>query len=287
MWQWVWIVMVRAFLANLGLAATLLAINLGGALTAVAESTFFPDFSNPSAIRSSALKTVVKSKVWPVLLRKGGGFYTADMMYQVRGAIYASDADEFYREVGLASWYGPGFHGKRTANGEIYDMHALTAAHKTLPLPSIARITNPHNNRTILVRINDRGPFSGDRILDLSHAAAMALGTVAPGVGRVQVEYVGVAPLNGDDSQERAFLAAQSAAQPATISAPPAPQPIRAEQRTAMMQVSIGTLTAPLTPPVTRTGPRKPPRAARPHLRRSQAHAHLARPWSMPDSTRP
>lgn len=146
----------------------------------------------------------------PAILRKGGGFYSADMLYQVRGRLYASDADEFYSEEGQASWYGPGFHGKRTANGEVYDMFALTAAHKTLPLPSIARVTNLDNGRTILVRVNDRGPFIGDRIIDLSHASAQALGTLTGGVGRVQVDYVGVAPLDGRDDAERAHLASQS-----------------------------------------------------------------------------
>jgi rare lipoprotein A len=85
-------------------------------------------------------------------------------------------ADDAAFEAGIASWYGKPFHGRRTANGEIYDMHAMTAAHKTMPLPSYARVRNPANGREVIVRVNDRGPFKPGRIIDLSRAAAQALG---------------------------------------------------------------------------------------------------------------
>lgn len=93
-----------------------------------------------------------------------------------------------YKERGKASWYGTKFHGRRTANGEIYNMYAMSAAHKTLPLPSYAKVTNLDNGRSIIVRINDRGPFVHGRIIDLSYTAAQKLGYVNKGVARVEVE---------------------------------------------------------------------------------------------------
>ena len=289
MQQRVLVVMAYCIVKVSGLAIMAVALHLGSAAPTVAESTFLPDFPASPLARSVVPKATAKPKAQPIVLRKGGGFYSADMMYQVRGAVYASDADEFYSAEGLASWYGPGFHGKRTANGEVYDMHALTAAHKTLPLPSIARVTNLDNGQTVLVRINDRGPFSGDRIIDLSHASALALGTATSGVGRVQVEYVGVAPLNGNDSRERAFLSAQQQAEPTG----PAPssavtiQPVLPAIRTGMMQVSVGTLTSPLFPTIQRANVRGQSRAARPAPRRSHTRAEAAPQWRMPDPVRP
>jgi rare lipoprotein A len=93
-----------------------------------------------------------------------------------------------YREQGVASWYGAQFHGKRTSSGVIYDMHGLTAAHKTLPLPSLVRVTNLDTGRSVVVTVNDRGPFVKDRLIDLSYAAALDLGIVKSGTGRVEVE---------------------------------------------------------------------------------------------------
>lgn len=90
-----------------------------------------------------------------------------------------------YDQVGIASWYGPGFHGKRTANGEIYDMYALTAAHKTLPFHTIVKVVDLETGRWVVVRINDRGPFVPGRIIDLSYAAAKELGIVEKGLARV------------------------------------------------------------------------------------------------------
>lgn len=89
---------------------------------------------------------------------------------------------------GIASWYGPGFHGKRTTNGEVYDQEAMTAAHPTWPLGTRVRVTNLANRRSVVVRINDRGPFVGNRAIDLSHAAAVALGIVGPGTARVRLQ---------------------------------------------------------------------------------------------------
>ncbi|QQQ18920.1 septal ring lytic transglycosylase RlpA family protein [Brevundimonas vitis] len=117
--------------------------------------------------------------------------------YQVRGRWYQPVEDPDYEEVGMASWYGDAFHGRPTASGERFDMNALTAAHKTLPLPGLVEVTNLANGRTVVLRVNDRGPFVEGRIIDLSRGAAEALGMMGQGVGEVRVRYVGRAPRSG------------------------------------------------------------------------------------------
>jgi rare lipoprotein A len=140
---------------------------------------------------------------------KGGGSYKLGRPYVVGGRWYTPREQPGYDAVGIASWYGDDFHGRKTANGEIYDMNRLSAAHPTLPLPTYAYVTNLDNGRTVLVRINDRGPYVGNRMIDLSRAAAHELGTRGKGLGRVRVRYAGHAPMNGDDTRERRFLASQ------------------------------------------------------------------------------
>lgn len=111
--------------------------------------------------------------------------------YTVLGKTYYLIEDESaYKERGKASWYGTKFHGRRTSNGEVYDMYAMTAAHKTLPIPSYVRVTNVANGKTVVVRVNDRGPFHNDRIIDLSYAAAQRIGILGAGTGLVDVEIV-------------------------------------------------------------------------------------------------
>jgi rare lipoprotein A len=140
---------------------------------------------------------------------KGGGVYKIGEPYLAGGKWYVPVNDRSYDRVGLASWYGDFFHGRPTANGEIYDMNALTAAHPTLPLPTYAAVTNLENNRTIVVRINDRGPYHDGRIIDLSHKAAQMLGFFGRGTAAVRVRYLSPAPLSGDDSYERGALRRQ------------------------------------------------------------------------------
>ncbi len=140
---------------------------------------------------------------------KGGGAYKLGDPYLAGGKWFVPVNDQAYDQVGIASWYGDFFHGRRTANGEIYDMNALTAAHPTLPMPTYATVTNLENNRTIVVRINDRGPYHDGRIIDLSHRAAELLGLYPKGSGAVRVRYLSPAPLNGDDTLERTTLAKQ------------------------------------------------------------------------------
>ncbi|MDO8411731.1 MAG: septal ring lytic transglycosylase RlpA family protein [Phenylobacterium sp.] len=126
-----------------------------------------------------------------------GGTYKVGKPYQVGGIWYVPREDPGYNKVGTASWYGSQFHAKATANGETFDMNAMTAAHTTLPLPSLVEVTNLENGRKVTVRVNDRGPFVGDRIIDLSRAAARELGFESKGLAKVRVRYVGRAPLGG------------------------------------------------------------------------------------------
>ncbi len=117
----------------------------------------------------------------------------------MRGKTYEPNRDPNYRAEGKASWYGASFHGRRTANGERFDMDALSAAHPTLPLPSYVRVTNLGNSRSIVVRVNDRGPYRGGRLIDVSLRTAKLLGFYEQGLARVRVEYVSPARLNGND----------------------------------------------------------------------------------------
>jgi rare lipoprotein A len=132
---------------------------------------------------------------------KGGGQYLVGNPYTVAGHTYVP-SERKYTAVGVASWYGDAFHGRRTSNGEIYDRDALTAAHPTMPLPSYARVTNLRNHRSLIVRVNDRGPFHAGRVMDLSSRAAEALGYKSVGSTKVKVEYVGHASLAGSDDRK-------------------------------------------------------------------------------------
>ncbi len=118
-----------------------------------------------------------------------GPGYKVGTPYKINGKWYYPAVDYDYKEIGIASWYGPGFHGKKTANGEIFDQNKISAAHRTLPMPSIVKVTNLDNGRVLeRVRVNDRGPFAGNRIIDLSKKAAEELEFVNIGIARVKVE---------------------------------------------------------------------------------------------------
>jgi rare lipoprotein A len=151
---------------------------------------------------------------------KGGGTYRVGKPYTVAGRVYVPEEDVNYREDGVASWYGDDFHGRLTANGEVFDMDALTAAHTTLPMPCYARVTNLSNGKSLIVRVNDRGPYHGNRLIDVSHKAAELLEFKGNGTARVRVEYVGRAPLEGSD--DRQLLATLRTGVPA-----PAPSLVR------------------------------------------------------------
>lgn len=160
--------------------------------------------------------------------------------YQIDGVWYYPAADTGYDETGIASWYGEPFHGRPTANGAIYDMNKLTAAHKTLPLPSDVRVTNLENGRSIVVTVNDRGPFAHSRIIDLSYGSAKLLGIIEKGTAKVRVQIVNgngadgtqmVAKPDTPDNERnnvaaapRATIVADSLAPPSNVKSAPAPR---------------------------------------------------------------
>ena len=130
---------------------------------------------------------------------KGGGRDVTGKPYKVKGKWYVPKEDKAYDKTGLASWYGSAFHGRQTANGEIYDQYHLSAAHPTFPLPSYARVTNLENGDSVIVRVNDRGPYHPGRIIDLSNKAAEMLEVQNKGTVKVRVQYVGRARMDGRD----------------------------------------------------------------------------------------
>ena len=138
---------------------------------------------------------------------RGGGQYLVGRPYTVAGRRYYPAENPSYTATGMASWYGAAFHGRRTANGEVYDMASLSAAHPTMPLPSYARVTNLGNGYSVIVRVNDRGPYHAGRVMDVSSRVADVLDMKAMGTAHVKVDYVGPAPIEGsDDSQLLASL---------------------------------------------------------------------------------
>jgi rare lipoprotein A len=164
---------------------------------------------------------------------KGGGTYRVGDPYVVGDRTYFPQYDPHYKAVGLASWYGDDFHGRYTANGEIFDLNGISAAHPTMPLPSYARVTNLANGRSLIVRVNDRGPYAGNRIIDLSARSAKLLGFYERGTTWVRVEYAGRAPLQGSDDRVLAATLRENEPAPlpsnvrlaATPIFPPAPAP--------------------------------------------------------------
>ena len=202
-----------------------------------------------------------------------------DQPYQVGGIWYVPHEQPSYDERGLASWYGDAFNMKATADGEVFDMNQFSAAHTTLPLPSMVEVTNLDNGRKLVVRVNDRGPFVGGRVIDLSRAAARELGYDRAGIAHVRVRYVGPAPLAGPGSGVRyakalpATLGPMSARRPAdedifeeAALTPPAATPLVARPEA----VSVSTL-APL--PSARAAAFADPPAAATQAYRIQAGA--------------
>ena len=168
------------------------------ALANCASSDKFASRVDPKYGVSSSPRVVADGEPVP----KGGGTYRVGKPYVVAGRLYVPEEDVNYREEGLASWYGDDFHGRLTANGEVFDMGSLTAAHPTLPMPCYARVTNLSNGKSLIVRVNDRGPYHGNRLIDVSNKAAELLEFKGNGTARVRVEYVGRAPLEGSDDRQ-------------------------------------------------------------------------------------
>jgi rare lipoprotein A len=160
---------------------------------------------------------------------KGNGRYHVGKPYVIAGVTYYPQEDPNYRASGIASWYGDAFHGRLTSNGEIFDMRSITAAHPTLPLPSYVRVTNLTNGKSLIVRVNDRGPFHANRVIDVSVRAADLLGFKHKGTERVRVEYVGRAKIEGSDDMQLAATLRENG--PA-----PAPNQVRIAQQRPLIQ---------------------------------------------------
>ena len=137
---------------------------------------------------------------------KGGGHFKSGDPYEIDGVQYIPEVDESYDRRGVASWYGELFHGRKTSNGEIFVMERLSAAHPTLPLPVYVKVTNLDNGLSAVVRVNDRGPFRDERLIDLSRHTAQVLGFKRAGTANVRVRYLRKAGLDGDDTFEREYL---------------------------------------------------------------------------------
>jgi rare lipoprotein A len=185
---------------------------IASALAACSTSEPFRSLTSPLASTPASAQRP-PNDLEPIA--KGGGSFKLGRPYELNGRTYVPAEDPNYRSEGIASWYGPDFHGKPTANGETFDMNGISAAHPTLPMPSYLRVTNLANGRSIIVRINDRGPYAKERVTDLSVGAAKALGFFDQGLARVRIEYVGRAPLGGSD--DRMLLATLRYGSPAPV----------------------------------------------------------------------
>src|SRR5262245_56322439 len=185
-------------------ASTVVVLSVSGAILAACASSETTAIKHPKEYFSEAAYGV---KASPRVTNKrsrlprGGGRDQLGAPYMVAGKWYYPKEDRHYKKIGAASWYGDAFHGRLTANGEIYDMTNLTAAHPTMPLPSYARVTNTVTGSSVIVRVNDRGPYEQGRIIDLSRRAAELLDYMNGGTAKVKVEYIGRAPLEGSDDQ--------------------------------------------------------------------------------------
>ncbi len=161
------------------------------------------------------------------------GVYKLGAPYRINGRLYVPEYDPNYDRVGIASWYGDDFHGKPTANGEIFDKDRISAAHPTLPLPSRVRVTNLENGRSIELRVNDRGPFVGDRLIDLSQAAAKELGFADRGLARVRVQFLALDEARGTPPEPTVRLARAEPARPEPVPSQPGPITLARAQPTA------------------------------------------------------
>lgn len=170
------------------------------------------------------------------------GLFKIGRPYQVEGKWYTPQETYSYTETGIASWYGPGFHGRRTANGEVFDPNELTAAHRTLQLPSLVRVTNLENGRSLVVRVNDRGPFRRGRVMDVSKKAAQLLGFIGNGTARVRLD------LLADESRQIADAARQGRDTSGVEVALNESRPLRMEQISYQPQLTQSDIAAPMVP---------------------------------------
>ncbi|MEI7931723.1 MAG: septal ring lytic transglycosylase RlpA family protein, partial [Alphaproteobacteria bacterium] len=210
----------------------------GGALFASALLPLAACSSVPSAPLATRLGTTTPAIAVAIPAGEIAAIPKVGRPYEIRGQWYTPAEQPDYDETGTGSWYGEAFQGKPTANGEVFDMNQVSAAHKTLPLPSMVEVTNLDNGKSLTVRVNDRGPFVDGRIIDLSKGAADELGVLRPGLARVRVRYVGPAPAvtetqiaEARGAPRRRETPASSAPLTAFAIAPPPPQPEFADVR--------------------------------------------------------
>lgn len=188
-------------IAVLGMAVAGLLVSGGCQGDAPSPSSELADISTDVKFDSGTFGVPVSPRITNLLkVPKGGGRSQVGKPYKVRGKWYYPKDQPGYSATGVASWYGPNFHGRLTANGEVYDMHGLSAAHKTFPLPSYAMVTNTENGNSVVVRVNDRGPFAHGREIDVSSEVADLLDFKGSGTADVKVDYIGRAPIEGDDT---------------------------------------------------------------------------------------
>jgi rare lipoprotein A len=239
----------EAFFMSLARIASACAVILtAGMLGGCAMGGGFPHDTSENFSTATYGPAAVRTVAYGDAIPKGGGHYMVGEPYRIAGKTYIPREDPHYSQVGVASWYGHDFHGRETANGEIYDLDGVTAAHPTMPLPSYARVTNLENGRSITVRVNDRGPFAENRIIDVSRTVARMLDFEDQGTVKVKVDYVGPAPLDGNDGKMLLASYREPGSTPAVIVSSP-------------VQVAIAstvTLPAPL--------PRSVPAASSPAL---------------------
>jgi rare lipoprotein A len=199
----------------------------------------------------------------------GQGLYKVGNPYQINGVWYYPAEDLGYDETGIASWYGEDFHGKYTANGEIFDLNGLTAAHRTLPMPSIVQVTNLENGRSLKLRVNDRGPYARGRIIDLSRRAAQLLGFESPGTAKVRVRILTA------DSIQAKLLTLRASGQEQIADAAPLPvSAVTAES----LPMPGGVASAQANPP-----PAAPAAPPAPRLVATASATPPSRPPSLPE----
>ncbi len=221
------------------LRSTVLAVGAVLALSACAETEFL--VHTAKQLRGGDVK-------------QSEGRYKVGAPYQINGAWYYPAEDFEYSETGIASWYGPNFHGKKTANGEDYNQNDLTAAHRTLPMPSAVRVTNLENGRSLVLRINDRGPFARGRIIDVSRRGAQLLGFEKNGVAKVRVDILPnesrqlkLAAINGSEQQVQVTASPREAVVAKPL--PSSEQPLaRASSERAPHPVRMETVPQPVEP---------------------------------------
>ena len=252
-------------MALVGLAAFALA---GCASTPQTAARHSKEYFPSSVYGAASPRVVADGQPVP----RGGGQYLVGHPYTVAGRVYVPRENPNYVAVGLASWYGDAFHGRMTANGEVYDKDSLSAAPPTMPLPSYARVTNLGNGSSVIVRVNDRGPFHGGRVMDVSSRVADVLDIKAYGTARVKVEYVGPAPMEGSDDNEL-LASLRTDGSPAKLDgyAPPTTMVAEAAPRAAEALTSLFA-PKPAPPPP----PGRPPRRRRPGRHRPTAQAAAA-----------